>query len=663
MTIMDVLFLLRFVVDIVMFVFVCVVYFYLPGRYLLRKLSLVSSTDSSPFISFVSGILLFTFLMYCLSFNHAYFLIIPITILVDYLELRNRKYGFAVHPTQRKPLAIVLFMGILFSLSIVLTGVFGNTITNRSDDVIHLAYIREMIHHFPPDNPGFAGVKLQGYHFFYDFLVASVHNISGVSVYTLYFQCFPLLVAVLWAFGVYAVVLAWYKRIDMALWAVFLTIYGGGFGYILRLQGHPNISLGNAFGINQPISALLNPPFAISLILVVTALYTILQYQNTGKWGWLFVLAFCAGLSFMFKVYAGIIIGSGFVMLVVHELLQRKFRIMWPIYLYIILVALTFLVFSGKGNALIWAPLWAPHKVLNELLPWYGFAEKQYTYYRLNVLKEIVHIEFDGLMLFVFGNLGTRVVGIVILVIGWLKIRKPISLFAQVLLVMTLVSIGIPLFFLQSGKVFEIIQFAWYYLFLVSLSSAVGISMISDLKLIKPIPVILFVVFVVATIPSSYEYITKDVVPYFFVESRTPMIGQVWDQYRYIASVGTYDDTLMELPDTAKPTENNVNGWFRNTMPYFTAFGEKRSFLHSQNIDFANVDRAPRVKLITNILLTDVISPEEATYSALLKTVKDGLMEYEIVYIVSPRKLFMMEQSGMVKNQRNIGSSTVYRTK
>ncbi len=56
-------------------------------------------------------------------------------------------------------------------------------------------------------------------------------------------------------------------------------------------------------------------------------------------------------------------------------------------------------------------PLWAPHNVLRDNLPWYGYDEKIRTYSEQSVIKGIITTELFALYVFLFGNLGTRLIG------------------------------------------------------------------------------------------------------------------------------------------------------------------------------------------------------------------------------------------------------------
>jgi hypothetical protein len=647
------------VMQILLFVTAVIIGFFFPGRWILRKLSLVTNSKIAPVLSIVIGILFFTLLGYILSGVHLFPIIIFPILLIGYRELKTQNYNLTIKKGNRFIFALIGLSAIFFSLPMLLVGKFGNTLAWRSDDIVHLAYINELIHHFPPENPGFAGIPLLGYHFFYDFLIASFQRVSILPVEMLYFHAFPLLVSFLWAFGVYEFVTAWQKKVSAGLWAVFFTLFGGSFAFILRFQGHKEASLASSFGIDQPATALLNPPFAISIVLIIVALTIIYEYQSTKKYNWLWLLGFVVGMVPMFKIYAGIILFAGFGILVISEILNRKYKVIIPFIGAILITIVTFGIFSGKGNSLIWAPLWAPHKVLSEKLPWYGFTEKQYTYYRLNVIKGIFQIEFDGLVIFILGNLGTRIIGLIIAKIVWLKSRKAPSLIAIIITVLGLVSISIPLFYLQSGKVFEIIQFAWYYPFFVSLFAAGGLGYLSQKNIPRVITVLLILLIVIFTIPSAYENYTGNIIPLLKSGSRVDLSGDKWQIYTFLKTNGNYEDTLLEVPDSL-PSVDGVNLWYRKSLPFYAAFGNKRTYLNSQNIDFTNLDIESRMIFTADIIQSQSLLPSESSLSATLSHVKNGLLTNQIKYIVSQTKLTRLEKNNTLKFLKDFGNTQIY---
>lgn len=619
--------------------------FYLPGKFLTTKLKLKLDFQEDIFFVPTIGILFFTLVSYVLAWLHAWYLIIPFLMIIDIAALKNKKkLPKRLVEKHYRPLLIVLIFSIIFSLSIVLAGVWGNSIAFRRDDLWHLALINELKAHFPPDNPGFAGVPLRGYHYFYNFLLAKISQIFSLSPLSLYFHFFPLFIAFLWGIGVYALMYRWSENRKTALWAVFLTFFGGSFSFILRLQGHMGLSLDSAFGILQPASSLVNPPLSISIVIVICALFSLYQYLNTRKKKWLVPLILCGGAITMFKVYAGMILLGALTVLGLIELIKKRLAMFVSLLIMGILFFGTYWILADRSASLVFQPLWPSRKMLQDNMPWYGYVEKHYTYSRLSVIRGLIKIEAYGLFVFIIGNLGTRVMGLLISFMLQLRKRKFPSPFALTILAMLLISLLTPLFFIQTGKVFEIIQMCWYFLFFSALFSSFGLTALFNFKFrySKPFKFLLFVIILIVTLPSTYENYR----PYFtFTRSKTSLSSPYFEAMQFLRSQGSYDSTVIEIPnERVNPTEKDLVRWYSGSSPAIVGFSNKRSYLNNEFIDFAGVDITPRINFLQKILLLNKTLPTTPEYKKLQEEVKEGLLENKISLIYSPYALPCLEE-------------------
>lgn len=648
--------------EILIFLISIVVCFYLPGKYLFTKLKLTFGSPEDLFLPFVLGIMLFTLIFYIFSWVRLEIVILPLFLIIDFFVIKSKKWiPNNIDKRHIIPLFIVLILAIIFSLSMLTAGVYGDTIKYGRDDLWHLALINELKANFPPDNPGFAGVPLKGYHFFYNFLLAKISNISFISPLSLYFHLFPLFIAILWGLGVYALIYKWSKKISVALWAVFLTMFGGSFAFILRLRGHENLSLDSAFGIQQPATALINPPFSISIVIVLAVLFAFCQYFSTKKKGWLVAIALCIGLTTMFKVYAGIILLGSLLILVLLQLFKKKFIFLIAFFFTGILFIVTYGIFRDPSSTLIYAPLWAPHSVLVDNMPWYGYTEKMYTYTRLSVIKGIVETESYSLYVFFFGNLGTRLIGLLVLLLSLFKKHKAPSFFTFAVLVMTLISILIPLFFIQSGKVFEIIQMAWYFLFFISLFAASGFYSLFSLFYSKIIKIVLFTVIIILTLPSAYE-------PYkgYFDAVRShgsSLSHPYFKAMQFLNSNGNYNETVLEIPDkNISAAQKDVLRWYGSSSPAIVAFGNKRSYLSNEYIDFFGVDIKPRIEFIRKIiLLNNMYINNSSEYLSLKEGIKQRLKKDKISFIYSPYPLTFVKDKSYIHKVYENQAAIIYK--
>lgn len=648
--------------ELIFFISAITICFYLPGKFLLTKLKLILDSPEEIFLSFVLGIILFTLISYIFSWLKLEFIILPLFLIFSFLALKNRLwFPKNIVKFNRWPLLIVLALSIIFSLSMLTAGVHGDSIIYRRDDLWHLSLINELKNNFPPDHPGFAGVALKGYHFFYDFLLAKISNIFFIPPLSLYFHFFPLFIAVLWGLGVYSFMYRWSKKISVGLWAIFLSMFGGSFAFILKLRGHENLSLDSAFGIQQPTSSLINPPFAISIVIIIAILLSFYEYLQTKKNTWLVPVILCVGLVSMFKVYAGIILLVSFLIFTFLQVFKKKYVLLVASLLIGILCFFTYWIFSDSSSILIFQPLWAPHKVLIDNMPWYRYDEKIYTFTKFSVMKGIIETELYSLYVFFFGNLGTRIIGLFLLPLFFLQKQKKLSFFVFAVLIMALISILIPLFFIQSGKVFEIIQMAWYFLFFVSLFAAFGFYKLFSFSYSKIIKFVLFIIILIVTLPSAYDNFRVYFTSLDF--SKTELSSPYFNAMRFLKSQGNYNQIVLEIPEkNILPTKTNLMDWYRLSIPTIVAFGNKKSYFSNEYIDFTGLDYNSRIDFISKVILLNNLSLNKSSeYIGLKKEVEQGLKNNKISFIYSPYPLLFFEESNSISKVYENPVASIYR--
>lgn len=588
--------------EFIVFLLAIYFYFYIPGKYILSysKQPLVYPTNI--FLSIITGVIFFTLAVYILSWLHVPFLIFLLIFIVVYLSYKKNLLVFPKIPKEhRKASIFTLMLAGVFSLQMILNGNFNNSIYYFGDDMAHLGYISELRFAFPPQHPGFAGVPLKGYHFFYDFLIANISRASFLSPFSLYFHFMPLFVAFGWAFGSYALLSLWTKKISAAMWGVFFVLFGSSFGYILFFQHHPGISLRSDLGINQPETALLNAPYSFSVVILLATILFMHLYLKKRDKILLFILAVIVGITPMFKVYAGMISIVGFGALVIYELLKRNAFVLYACAVSGGVLLATFGVFAGSGASLFYLPLWPIERMFDQLFPEYGYKEKIDTYTKYSVISGLFSTHLHTFSVFLLGNLGTRCIGILFLPLILLKTKRFPSVFACIVFLMMCASVGVPLLFAQTIKVFDMIQMTWYYPVFGALFAAIGVSYFLSLHLPKIVKVSVAVLIIFFTLIPQYYIIPTNILPFFSL-SRQPFSSEYFQAMNYLKTHGAYTDTVMHLPIDPSYTEvKNLKNWFNSSNPHIAAFGEKRMYLGNQYIVFPNMPVEERLAFLAKI--------------------------------------------------------------
>ena len=631
---------LLLLLELLVFLVIGFLFFYIPGLFILSFTKQKLTYPTNVFLPIVTGIIAFTLSVYVLSWLHLTILLYPIALLVLFLSFKRRiLHAISLPKEHRIPSLLTLILAIIFSLEMIPNGNFGNTIYHFGDDLAHLAYIKELMHAFPPQHPGFAGVPLAGYHFFYDFLIASTAKLSYVSPFSLYFHFMPFLVALGWAFGAYALLYVWIKKISAALWGVFLVLFGSSFGYILFFLGHPGMTLGSYLGFEQPQTALLNAPYSFSVVIILAVLLLIHNYLQSKDRVTLFLIAIFVGIAPMFKVYGGIILIGGFGGLVLYELYKKNFSVILAGLVSAGVFAGTFGVFSGSGAGLFYFPFWPVERMFDHIFPEYGWKEKLNSYGKYQVIGGLATTYVYSIAYFLIANLGTRFIGILLLPLLLLRSRKLPSVFACLILLMLSVSVIVPMFFAQTIKVFDMIQMLWYYPFFASLFAAIGLSNFFSLQFSKLTKIVIGLLIVLATLPTAYANLQTHVIPLLTVK-RTSLSNDYYQAMAWLSQNGSYTDTVLELPVGKEYIhKENAYAWFNSSSAHIPAFGNHRTFLQNQYIVFPNMPVDQRLDLL--VLLNSVEfgkNRNDQEVAKVLIELKNNNISY--IYIAKPLTMF-----------------------
>lgn len=367
---------------------------------------------------------------------------------------------------QRVRLTFLLFAGtVSWALTMVKSGWIypygmGFWGANGHDGIWHLA-LAESLSRGTLENPVFASNVLENYHFGFDFLLALLHKVSGISIINLYFQILPPLFALLIGILTYKFVLVWKKSEDSAIWAVFFTYFGGSFAWILG-KGE------STFWAQQAISTLINPPYALSLIFTLSGLIFFLRYHEQQKSKYLLLSILFFGFLAQIKIYASLLVLFGLLTAFLLETLRGiKNSKLTKIFLGTLILSLfLFTVFTkNSGGLIVWQPFWFLETMmgLSDRVGWERFYSAM-TAYRsgINLPKMILTYGF-AFLIFVVGNMGTRILAFFkyFKMVFWKK-ADSVEIF---LLLIIAAGIVIPMFFLQKGTPWNTIQFFYYSLF------------------------------------------------------------------------------------------------------------------------------------------------------------------------------------------------------
>ncbi len=534
------------------------------------------------------------------------------------------------------PHLLLIIFAVLFSLSVTTSGWMTNEGlvirgVNSVDGIWNLALSEELVHSFPPEHPGIAGVPLRGYHFLYNLLVADVARVSGISTIGLHFHFLPMVMALLLVYGIYSLALRLTGNGRHSLWATFFALAGGSFAYVLPIIWGKSVSLDDALGITQPFSLLVSASFVLSLLSLVYTWIFLDMYNQRPSWRWGGVIGALAGLSVGMKVYAGMILLPIIGWFVFMRLIKKRDGA--SVFIAIaagLSAAAVFLPLNASYGFLRYQPLWPPHRVMQGVLDFTQWELKRQTLESMGAKLGLIKLELIAAVIFVAGNLGTRLIGLMGLYrVGSVGNRQLVWF----LVIGSVISFVLPMFFLQPIGAFNMIQFFWYFLVFIGLLAGWGWSLILE-KVTKSWRVALSVIIIVMTIPSAAEKLIAIIVhpPYTVAASEMAF-------YRKLRDAGTAGDMVLVVPAIDRYTEADIKDWFYRTGPSIPAFSGKRTFLGSEVVQFPYDEWIlPRVRLLNIFLLgfNDRLTEGEKQAEALkqLQTLQE---KYSIDYIVVPK--------------------------
>jgi hypothetical protein len=423
-----------------------------------------------------------------------------------------------------KLLALILAGSITLSLPMIKSGLiypFGMGFwgPNGHDGIWHLALIKKLSR-FSLQNPVFSGAKLTNYHFGYDFLLAIVHRFTGISAINLYFQIIPPVLAILLGVFTYGFVEKWTKSKASAFLATFFVYFGGSWGWLVTLLRNKSLGGESLFWANQAVSSQINPPYMLSLVLIVAGLNILVDYWKRPTKRNLWVLGLIFGILLPIKVYSGVIVlGSLLGVLGIGRFFTKtKSEEIFKVFgLSLLISIILFLPFNLQAaSLLIFFPLWFPRTMVafQDRFYWPVLANARQAYLATNQWARWFLTEVLGLTIFIIGNLGTRVIGFIALA-GWARRIKELTQIEYFLTFALGISGLFPLLFIQKGNPWNTIQFFYYFQFFLGILAGVILGRWAEKKsLVNPIFTWLVIsTFILLTLPTSIFTLRNDYLP------------------------------------------------------------------------------------------------------------------------------------------------------
>ena len=350
---------------------------------------------------------------------------------------------------------------------------------NGHDGVWHISLINSLAKG-SLSMPIFAGETIKNYHLGFDVLLAAIHRLTTIPASILYFQIFPPVLAFLTGWLLYHFIKKITDSDSSAFWAVFFTYFSGSLGWIVG-KGE------SAFWAQQSLSTLVNPPYALSLVLIILGLIFLEKRKIIPA-----IIVFA--LLPQIKIYAGILAFFG---LFIASLKRPEFfKVLIPSA--VLSAVIFFPLNTDSANLLVFKPFWFLDTLMGEdRLGWPRFYSALSTYKQGLIYQKLIPAYLFSLAIFVVGNFGVRVLGL----FAYPRFNAKNRWVMLFLFSGSLLGLIFPMLFLQSGTTWNTVQFFYYSQFFFGIFAGLAFSyMISRLA---NIPRIIVVVFLLAFLAPS----------------------------------------------------------------------------------------------------------------------------------------------------------------
>ena len=460
---------------------------------------------------------------------------------------------------------------------------------NGHDAIWHISIINQIKNGLPPPSPVFSGNKLTNYHWGFDLFAYLTTKVIPFDILDIYFRILPFIFAILIGLLSYHFAFLLSHCHLTSLFFVLFNFFAGSFGWIITLIKDQQLAGESLFWSMQSASTLINPPYAMSLIF---ALFGLILWTNNHRRSpaQAILIGFVFGLITAIKIYAAIILGLSFTLYYFIQLFRHQKIFIFEFYLCLSMaltsmVIMLFLGIFSQPSSLIFQPLWFAHTMIESPDK---FFLPQLASFRYNLSLQLFSwklpfyliLEIIILVIFIIGNLGFRIFGL-FSIAHLLKARRvspPIS----VLFIIMVVSLTIPVLFIQSGTSWNTIQFLYYFLFFANYFLAQSIvAIFAQHRLFAIILIILTITGSYSTFKDYFGYPPPASLPNYEVEA----LNFLRQQNPGIILTQPYDAYKKQNKLTQIPLP------FYETTAYVSAFTGKTVYLEDEmNLDITGYD-------------------------------------------------------------------------
>lgn len=510
--------------------------------------------------------------------------------------------------------------------------------SNGHDAIWHLSLINHIKNPLKIAIPIYAGSYLKNYHPFFDILIAFFHNISHLSSTVWYFQIFPIISTFLYLITSYILGKRLTQKFYGGILLMFFNSFANSFGWIVSLIKSGNIAGESLFWAMQSVSNQLNPPFLLSLIFINILLIYITsndknKYKFINSLGIILILA----ITPITKAYGGVAMYLIFGFYSLYILKKDK----KPLLILLISLPISYLFFSIYNSTSTSLFVFKPFWFINALI------EAPDRFYIPKIVSIRYALENSGLIgpkliliygfsigAFYLGNFSWRLLGI-------FSLKKFNNSIKLPLLLTTIITALIPMFFIQKGTSWNTIQFLYYSLFISNIFLTIFLIQKSS-KIISLIVILLTLIPSFETLNTYLSNPSPAVLPI----NEIVALNKLKELPSGIVLTYPYDPYKKKYISAPLPL------YIYETTAYVSAFSEKTVFLEDEmNLDITGFNWKNRRLDVEKFFNTN---DEFFARGFLVNN------QIDYIYLVNGQKLSLSESKLQINQIYNNGQVQIY---
>lgn len=224
---------------------------------------------------------------------------------------------------------------------------------NAYDGLYHLSLSRSLVESVPPIEPGAYDLVVQNYHYLSNLIIADFGRVWQLPINHLYFQFFPVLIAVLFGLTIGQLLKTWSGQKITVTLGLLLFYLAGEISWLLTwiLKSGTELPFNNY--IDSGVIQFLNPPQAFAKLLFFTSLILLRDFWQKKNWRLAIVLGVVIASMLSLKIYFALFLGLGLACVYAVELgkvlillirKQSSVKQCWREYRWDLVLGLTILV-------------------------------------------------------------------------------------------------------------------------------------------------------------------------------------------------------------------------------------------------------------------------------------------------------------------------------